>query len=212
MINFRKAGLLILTLVIPALVFVFLKLFATNHYDLPYYHPQQSGSGQIEMKGRDTVFYQVPDIRLKKTDGQPFTEKFGNGKLVVVASLPVHCKDSCKIVLGQIARIFALRENIPNLSLLTIAENWQGKSSDFPDEMDSTGWNVLTGSTGEVNHVLNQVLKMGTSVPKAKSNLMDSKVVLIDTKGKVRGYYNFSDPEETDRLMGEIKILDYEKN
>ncbi len=50
MINFRKAGLLIVTLVIPALVFTFLKFFATNHYDLQHYFPITDTSGKIVVK------------------------------------------------------------------------------------------------------------------------------------------------------------------
>lgn len=211
MINFRKAGLLILTLVIPALVFVFLKLFATNHYDLPYYHPQFTATGDITLNNGDTVFYKVPEITLKKTDGNSFVAKLGDGKMTVVNFLPQACDDSCKIVLGQVDRISALTESIPNLQLLTLAENWNGKNASYPVLMDSKNWLVLTGSTEEVAEVCKRVLKMETKVPKAKTNSLESKLVLIDTKGQIRGYYNLSDLEETDRLMGEIKILDYEK-
>jgi protein SCO1/2 len=40
---------------------------------------------------------------------------------------------------------------------------------------------------------------------------LETKLVLIDADGHIRGYYNASDLEETNRLMAEIKILDYEK-
>lgn len=35
----------------------------------------------------------------------------------------------------------------------------------------------------------------------------DSRVVLIDSKDRIRGYYNIMDREETDRLISEIGIL-----
>lgn len=211
MINFRKAGLLILTLVIPALVFVFLKLFATNHYDLPYYHPQVTPAGEIVKSNGDTAFYQVPEITLKTTDGKPFVAQFKNGRMTVVNFLPQECDDSCKIVLGQIERIAALKETIPNLQVVTLAENWDSKRPIYPSLMDSNSWLILMGSTAEVREICKRVLKMETKVPKAKTNSLESKLVLVDTKGQIRGYYNLSDLEETDRLMGEIKILDYEK-
>ena len=211
MINFRKAGLLILTLVIPALVFVFLKLFATNHYDLPYYHPQVTSTGEIVKSDGDTVFYQLPEITLKNTNGKPFVEQFKNGKITVVNFLPQECDDSCKIVLGQIERVSALTETIPNLQLITLSENWDGKKANYPSLMDSNSWLVLTGPKAEIEGICKRVLKMETKVPKAKTNSLESKLVLVDTKGQIRGYYNLSDLEETDRLMGEIKILDYEK-
>ena len=211
MINFRKAGLLILTLVIPALVFVFLKLFATNHYDLPHYHPQLSAAGTVQISGGDTVFYKVPDIILMDAGGKPYVEKFGDGRLIVAGFLPPSCDDSCRIVLAQVERVFALTESIPNLRFLTLSEEWKGNKDDYPSSLNTAGWRVLTGSDKEIQRTLFQVLKMDTKVPKAKTNSLESKLVLIDDKGHIRGYYNLSDLEETDRLMGEIKILDYEK-
>jgi len=210
MINFRKAGLLIVTLVIPALVFVFLKLFATNHYDLPRYHPQLDSSGRVMVNYEDTLFYMVPGIHLKNVSGNPVTENFGKGKISVVGYLPENCDETCKIVLDQVARVFALKENIPNLTLFTIAEKWASKNSGYPDGFNSDNWPVITGSREEVNHAL-ELLKFETNVPKAKTNSIESKLVLIDVNGHIRGYYNLADVEETDRLMAEIKILDYEK-
>ena len=211
MINFRKAGLLILTLVIPALVFVLLKLFATNHYDLPYYHPQLTVSGEVEKNNGDTIFYKVPYFTLKKTDGQPYTEKFGNGNMIVANYLPQVSDDNCKMILGQVERISALTGTIPNLKLITLTKDWKGKKTDYPASFDSENWQVLIGSADEVDSIVKDVLKLETKVPKAKTNSLESKLVLVDIKGHVRGYYNLSDLEETDRLMGEIKILNYEK-
>ena len=91
MINFRKAGLLIITLVIPALFFTFLKFFATNHYDLQHYFPITDNSGKIVVNNGDTTFYKVPVIHLKNTNGQVVSEEFGNGQVTVVGYLPEHC-------------------------------------------------------------------------------------------------------------------------
>jgi protein SCO1/2 len=211
MIDFRKAGLLIVTLVIPALIFIFLKFFATNHYDLPHYFPVYDTAGKVIINGGDTLFYKVPSINLKDTSGSFITREFGNGKITVAGYLPENCLNTCQIVLGQSERILALKENIPNLNLLTLADHWTGAKDIYPQSLNTKDWQVLTGSDEEVKRAWDSTLKLLTEVPGAKTNSLETKLVLIDADGHIRGYYNASDLEETNRLMAEIKILDYEK-
>ncbi|WP_234648187.1 hypothetical protein [Dyadobacter sp. CY356] len=211
MINFRKAGLLIVTLVIPALVFTFLKFFATNHYDLQHYFPVKDLSGKVIVIDGDTAFYKVPVISLKDTNGRAISEEFGKGQVTVVGYLPEHCMDRCEIVFGQVERVFALRETIPYLNLITLADKWTGKKQNYPQELGTNGWKVLTGSEEEIKDTWDSKLKLLTEIPGSKTNSLETKLVLIDAEGHIRGYYNASDSEETNRLMAEIKILDYEK-
>lgn len=211
MINFRKAGLLIGTLVIPALIFVFLKLFATNHYDLPYYHPEVNADGSAVVNNGDTLFYTVPEISLRKPDSSGGNFVFGQGKVTVAGYLPETCDDSCKLLVNQLERLSVLRENIHNLKFLTICQKWNTGNKDYPQGINTPGWDVLIGSKAEIDSVLQKVLKLQTKIAGSKTNSLESKLVLIDANGHVRGYYNGADSEETDRLMAEIKILDYEK-
>lgn len=211
MINFRKAGLLIGTLVIPALIFVFLKMFGTNHYDLPYYHPEVNTDGSIVVNGGDTLFYTVPAIALKKPDSSTGNVVFGQGKITIAGYLPEICDDSCKVVVNQLERLSALRENIHNLKFLTICQKWTAGNTDYPQGINTEGWDVVTGSEAEIDSVLQKVLKLPTKLPGSKTNSFESRLVLIDANGHVRGYYHVTDTEETDRLMAEVKILDYEK-
>lgn len=211
MINFRKAGLLIITLVIPALVFTFLKFFATNHYDLQHYFPITDTSGKIVINNGDTAFYKVPVIHLKNTSGEAVSEEFGKGQVTVVGYLPEHCLNTCEIVFGQVERVFALIETIPYLNVVTLADKWTGTKENYPQALNTKGWKVLTGSEEEVKIAWNSELKLLTEIPHSKTNSLETKLVLIDAEGHIRGYYNASDSEETNRLMAEIKILDYEK-
>ena len=66
-----KAGILIAALVVPALIFLYLKGFGENHYELPYLIPRiDSATGNVMMRKNpnpkwnqpkmDTVFHTVP--------------------------------------------------------------------------------------------------------------------------------------------------------
>ncbi len=64
--NYIKAGLLTFTLVAPALVVVFLHLFAQNHYSLPHYFPVIDSTGKAQVVGIDTVYSQVSFVKAEK--------------------------------------------------------------------------------------------------------------------------------------------------
>jgi protein SCO1/2 len=207
--RYRKAGLLIVTLVIPALVFTFLKFFATNHYDLPYYHPQLDVSGGIIAKDGDTLFHRVK-TDLKPVDSVANAINGFEGKLTVVNYVPEVCSDSCTLLLDQLERIYALRENIKALRILSVTFDWPAKGK-YPTEIGKNGWDIGLFSNAEKGKVLFTDFRFDTKIPKSKTDLPERKLVLIDRQGFFRGYYIGTDPEEIDRLMAEIKILNYEE-
>ncbi len=210
--KFSKAGLLIVTLVIPALIFTFLRFFATNHYSLPYYHPLVDSTGEIIISGQDTVFYKVrsPKLTVSGKDSVDAT-KF-EGELTVINYLPMSCDDTCRLVLNQLERIYGLRTRIADLHLLTIAEKLPMTDGTYPAVMGTKGWNIGIVAPEDKDPILNIDFKFYTKVPKSKTNSIETKLILIDRAGYIRGYYIGSDKEEIDRLMAEIKILDYEEN
>jgi len=209
--KFIKAGLLIVTLVIPALIFTFLQFFGTNHYDLPFYHPKMDLFGKVIVSNGDTVFYKVAAPQLKTIDNKEFPKEYLAGGLTIVSYLPRECGDSCQIVFSQLGRIYTLRHSISDLRLLTITENWPIDDNRYPEELGKEGWKIGVFSEVDRNSVLNQDFLFETKVPKAESDLAERKLILIDWEGHIRGYYTGTDSDEIDRLMAEIKILDYAK-
>jgi hypothetical protein len=104
-----KAGILIAMLVVPALVFLFLKGFGQNHYSLPRYIPRiDSASGQImtvqrEVNGReitDTLFRTLPDFRMTNQQGQVVTQEGREGQnprgRLFLRPLPGHLPQRCR--------------------------------------------------------------------------------------------------------------------
>ncbi|MCE7067743.1 hypothetical protein [Dyadobacter sp. CY326] len=199
--NFPKAGLLIVTLVIPALIFVMLKLFATNHYDLPYFNPQVNANGTVEVANGDTVFQKTTALN------------FASGKLPLtsislISFLPKYCGDTCQLVLANLDRMYAMRSESEKLNIVTLSEDSLAKSPDYPEEMGKDGWQIINVTNSEA------AKSLAYEPPYMKDDRelypWESRLMLIDSKGYTRGYYNGADPEEIDRLMAEVKILNYE--
>lgn len=185
--KFPKAGLLIVTLVIPALIFVLLKLFATNHYDLPYYLPARNAAGETVVQNGDTVFSKAAErcVTLRPV-------KFDNA-LTVIHPLQDDCDEGCQKAIDELKRVLALKESIPELEILTITSRSQGTLK--------LEWRTLNMAHETVIGCLNE----------GKQGIAANDLILVDGSGFVRGFYKAGDTEETDRLMAEIKILDYEK-
>ena len=205
--KYSKAGLLIITLVIPALIFTFLRFFATNHYNIPYYFPITEDHGKVKIVDGDTLFYKVERFSATGSDGKAIAQDLFAGKLTVVNYLPKHCGDSCQVLQNSLERIYSLRDKVEALRLLTVSSN----AKDIASFSERVGWAAISVLPDKLNDILLHTFRFDTSVPKAKTNSMESKLLLIDTESHIRGYYNGYDPEEINRLMAEIKILDFEK-
>lgn len=183
--KFGKAGLLILTLVMPALIFTCLRFFTTNHYNIPFYHPVVDNAGQVKVNNSDTVYYEVPNL-----DGYSF-----RGKLTVVNYQGQECTDSCAVMRDNLNRIYTLRSHNKDLSILSVGDSVKGGSV-------NDGW-------------FSSRMSDSTRLDLFKWNYPTSKVVydkdcrwvLVDGTGHIRGYYRGADAGESDRLMAEIKIL-----
>lgn len=192
--NFPKAGLLIVTLVIPALIFTLLKLFGTNHYDLPYFVPERDGNGSVVIQNGDTLFHEV------RTDCEIFAGLQLNGKLTVLSRMPAHCGEPCERATDELTRIAGLKSGIPELQIVLLAS----------DTVRSGEWRSSKLNNATIAACFAKEL---TDVLKGSDSLSGpaGQIVLIDRKKHVRGFYKAGDADETDRLMAEIKILDYEK-
>ena len=192
--KFPKAGLLIVTLVIPALIFALLKLFGTNHYDLPYFVAERDGSGSIIVQNGDTIFHQV------SADCGVFGGINLDGRLTVVHRMPSKCGEPCDRAIDEMGRIAALKASIPELQVLSIAV----------DTVRTGDWRAVKADSATIASCFSRDL---TDTAKGSDALNGpaGQIVLIDRYKHVRGFYKAGDGEETDRLMAELKILDYEK-
>lgn len=185
--KYVKAGLLIVTLVIPALVFGFLRFFTTNHYNIPYYHPVMNLDGSVKVVNGDTAFHVLPEIG---------TYRFKN-KLTVLSFFDPNCVDSCEVMQDNLDRIYSLAEGVKDLNVVLVA--------DTTVQLANKGWKGLYLTDEERNRFL---FWDYPQVPQTAVGDIDNRWILVDKNGHIRGYYNGGSHEETDRLMAEIKILD----
>ncbi|GAA4407440.1 hypothetical protein GCM10023187_28010 [Nibrella viscosa] len=224
-----KAGTLLLVLLVPALLFIFLKLFGRNHFTLPKYIPRiDSTTGeplmrkQVNLKGEnviDTVFHTVPGFRLTDQNDKAVDQSVTKGKIHVADFFFTRCGTICPKLSSQLTRVQDIFRDNPDLVFLSFSVD---PEHDSPEKLQAYArkyeaipgkWYFLTGDKAQIYNMAQRgyflpVVDHGVSYGKPDETFIHSeKLVLVDKEGYIRGFYDGTDPEDVDRLILEIRVL-----
>lgn len=211
--KYVRTGLLIITLAFPVLFFIFLKLFANNHFDLPYFIPLRDVNNQVVTKADgDTAFYQIQRSSLP-TLGSVIDAKSLKGKTVLVNTIASPCGDTCQQVLNQLVRLQTLQQEYPSFTILTLIDKNDAQIIPLLGErrQSDAGWLVSALPDSTLRAAIQNVFRLSENVPGMQTISPSARLSLLDSAGFIRGFYDTTDPEEIDRIMAEIKILEYNR-
>jgi protein SCO1 len=218
--NKLKAGILIATLGVPALVFIFFKIFGSNNFDLPRYFPVIADNGEVKMSKGDTVFNQIPQFTLLNEEGKQSI--IGRGDIKVVSFFFSRCGTICPTTNANIKRVAELIPNNTDLKFYSISIDPKYdtpgvlKAYRFSQKFNATNWSFLTGDKKYIYDLAIKNFKLpvadASEYDKGISNIDETfihsdKLLLIDKQGYCRGIYGGTDKFEIDRLILEIKVL-----
>ena len=210
--KYIKAGLLIVVLVVPALIFLFLQGYTANHFDLPYFVPlRNTVTNEVIRKGEDTVFYHVKDFSLTSVDSATaITSAQLLGKTVVVSAFKSPCDAGCEKTLSELTRINALHQAYPSFTILTIV-NKNEKSLATIARYQKAGWDVVMVPDSTYQKVVQGTFHLLPEDMKEQTISFNNRLSLLDGKGYIRGYYDAGKTEEVERLLAEIRVLEYNR-
>ena len=211
--SYNKAGLLIALLVIPALIFVFLKVFAKNHFSIPVYYSIDSVKTDNGFK--ITKAHQIPDFSLINQNGVTITSKDLIGTIKVVDFFFTRCPGICPKMTNQLTRVQEVFIEDEDVKLISITVD---PVYDQPDTLKlysqkykalTEKWLFLTGPKDSIYALAQKGFFL--SAMEDKEHPVDfihsDKVVLVDKNGWIRGYYNGTDKKDVDRLIDELRVL-----
>lgn len=218
--KYFKTGMLILVLGVPVFVYLFLKIFGENRFDLPHYFPELNSSGEVMAVNGDTTWVTVPSFDLIDQDNKKFA--YQKGKISVVGFFFSRCGTVCPITNKNLLRVsenFKLNSKLQILSLTVDPVYDQPPVlKKYADELGAAhdNWKFLTG---DKKYIYDLAIK-GFKLPVSDASDYDDKIVdidqtfihsdrllLIDTKGHIRGIYEGTNKSEIERLVVEIKVL-----
>lgn len=200
--------MLLVMLAIPVFIWLFLKYFGQNQYEVPVYY--QEG---INLEGctKESQTHTIPDFILNQiNEEEAVSENILDHHITAVAFFSYPCDADCRKLMEELVRVQDVFEKQEMVQILTI-----DKSSSNPQELlelsqtfksKSERWKFLTGEKTTI-----ETLAQCGFVLKEQKDL-SYPIVLIDSERRIRGYYSGTDPEEVDRLILEIRILLYTLN
>ena len=225
----RKAGILLATLLVPALLYIFLRFFTENHYVLPRYLPKIDSTrgeplmGKVKLAdGReiiDTIYNHIPPFSLIDQDGKRINQSVVKDKIYVASFFFTRCGTVCPRISSQLTRVQDIFRNNANLVFLSHSVDpehdrpAQLKAYALKYEAIPGKWYFLTGSKADIYTlamrgyylpVVDAGVKDGTP---DETFIHSEKLVLVDRQGIVRGFYDGTDKTDVDRLVLEIRVL-----
>ena len=229
--KFIKTGLLLIILVVPVLIFLFLKNFGQNHFALPRFIPlSDSTTGNIlfqtvNYKGEmieDTIFHTIPNFDLIDQNGKKQDLSLIKNKIHIAEFIFTRCPGQCPIMSKEMRRVQEAFENESNIKILSYSVDPEFDSPQilkkYAEALNAKPgqWYFLTGDKKEIYRMAYYGYFITAKEDKINAdNLEDrfvhtDKCVLVDNEGHIRGYYNGTDRKEIDRLILEAKILLHE--
>lgn len=229
----QKAGILIAALVVPALIFLYLKGFGENHYELPYMIPlTDSTTGNVMLKKNtnprwnqpemDTVFHTIPNWELIDENGSKFSSSTLKGKIYVTDFFFTRCTSICPKMSTQLTRVqdtFSENEEVNFVSISVDPSHDDAQQlKKYAKEYDAKSgkWHFLTGE----KKVIYPLAVKGYYIPVADASEYDKaikspdetfihseKLILVDKEGHIRGFYDGTDKKDVDRLILEMRVL-----
>jgi protein SCO1/2 len=177
-----KKILLLVTLVVPVLTYLFLRSFGDNRYELPVYY-QEEGSVESCV---DLLFPHTIDL------GQLTPQPAAASVFYFPATV------TSNKLYQQLSRIIATLSDVGVYGLIS-----------EPAEV-TIGTGLLIPSNTDFLEIVNCQLLMGEG--SGLSEPPKNKLVLVDKFGRIRGYYDGAEFDDMDRLELELKILFAEYN
>ena len=179
----------------------------------------------IELPPPLPVYYQVPEFKLTNEFGKSFGSTELKGKYYIANFMFTTCPTTCPALMEKMDSVQKrIRGLGDKAQIVTFTVD---PDTDTPDVLYKFArkrntnpyiWNFLTGSEADLQKIVVDGFKvpMGQKSPiekvvgDQKVTLMDivhtEKVVLVDTKGQIRGYYS-TDKIGIDKLMIDLGLL-----
>jgi len=160
------------------------------------------------------VYGQVPSFRLISQTGEPFDRKTLDGKIWVADFIFTNCTGPCPRMSSQMRRIQTLVTGLADVRMVSFSvdpdRDTPAALAEYAKRFHAQpGWFFLTGDRTTLDALDRRAFMLGN----VDGSLQHStRFVLVDRKGRIRGYYGTSEDDPTARLIVDIRRLEKERS
>lgn len=206
---------LVCILLVPVLVFVFLRGFGTNEYDLPVFFEKGVDNPFLECPVTDTTQHYIPEFSFLNQDENYVGRAEMEGKITVVDFFFTTCPNICPVMSREMERVNDIFRDQPKVQIMSISIDPEYDTpavlKEYAEEHNAIPgkWHFLSGPKEETY----RLARCGFVIPTIDGNgvaddfVHTDKFMLIDELGRIRGYYSGTNREDVDLLILETKVL-----
>lgn len=216
----KKILILVTILAVPGFLYYLLQEKGKNRYKpLAIYGPKQVASTFHSVRGKqipDTIYHVIPDFKLLNQAGQSVS--WANYKDKVVLLNLFYTKGGNGMDFANRA-VQAFDKTFERNTMVHFVGLSMDSEYDVPQVLapyaqklgaKAGKWDLLTGDSTQVKQLIKDGLKLDAlkTVANGETKFTFSNLfVLIDSKHRIRGYYEATNQEALSKLDDEIKVL-----
>ncbi len=209
-----KIVVLSLLMLLPIGIIFLISNFGENKFKLPVYFAEDS----VEVEGgryQVTSAYVVPDFNLVDHNNNTITQQELRGSIYVADFFFTRCGSICPKMTTQLTRVQEEFMNDSSVKIISFTVDPKFDSvnvlKQYAKEYGAVEgkWRFVTGAKDSI-YALAQKGYFITAMEDSAHPvdfIHSEKLILVDRRGWIRGYYNGTDLKEVDKLITEIKVL-----
>ncbi len=161
------------------------------------------------------TYGEIPEFNLIEHHGGEISLERLKGNVWVADFFFTSCAGICPRMTEQMTRVQEAFRNDPRVKLVSFTVDPERDSVWVLSEY-AKGWGAVNGKwffvTGEKKKIY-ELARLGFKLPVDDGDggpedfIHSDKFVLVDAKGRIRGYYSGTDHEEVDKLIRDIKLI-----
>lgn len=210
----------IVMLVLSAIIMTTIAQITTPKKSLRIYQP-----AQVETQLVDTTlhyvkkYHTIADFSLINQNGKNVTQADYDDKIYVADFFFTTCQTICPIMTDHMVKIQEALQKDQQVLLLShtvtpeIDSVAQLKKYAIEKGVNDDKWNLVTGDRKQIYDLARKSYLVAKDNPYEEFDLIHTEnFVLVDTKKRIRGFYDGTDSEAIDQLLEDIEILKEETN
>lgn len=214
---YKKYKLFIITFLIFSIVFLSLTYyFLKPKKFLPIYNPADINPEMVDSTVQYVAKYHtIGDFSFTNQNGKTITQKDYENKIYVADFFFTTCGSICPIMTNNMIDIqtaFSTNQKVlmlshsvmPDIDDVSVLKKYAQKN-----KVDDSKWNLVTGDKKEIYRLARKsYLAVKQGKPEEMYDMVHTEnFVLVDTKKRVRGFYDGTKKQEILRLIEDIQFL-----
>src|SRR5690606_22238302 len=215
----KKITILAAILALPGFLYYLLEEKGENRYKpLPIYGEKVlSGTFRSRMgtKIPDTLYHRIPPFTLLNQDSRQVQFLQQDTAIAVVNFFYTRCQGFCRHMNDEMNRVATRFANNGMVRLYTVTVDGE---YDVPDILSDYAtayqpqqkkWDFLTGDQDTLFRIARDgfLVNAARDTSREAAFIHSSSLILVDSRRRIRGYYDVNMRGEVDKLIDEIKLL-----